>query len=247
MDKIKKNLDSYLITGLLVVAAFVIGMLFTEVRYLKKGVPSGASNVANTLPTDTAPLGGDTVNIDSLPPFDDTDHVRGDANAKITLIEYSDYECPFCKNFHDTMVQVLEEYDGQVNWVFRHYPLSFHPYAEPLAQASECVNKLGGNDAFWAFTDAFFARTEGTENGLTQEEIAAFAAEATGVNASEIESCLASDEFAQNIADEMAGGAAAGVSGTPGTILITEDGRSELISGALPFAQVQQIIEKYLE
>lgn len=246
MDKMKKNLDSYLVTGLLVAAAFVIGMLFTEVRYLKKGVPT--AGVAGTnVPTDTAPLGGDVVNLDNLAPVDDTDHLRGNPDAEITLIEYSDYECPFCKGFHDTMVQVLEEYDGKVNWVFRHYPLSFHQYAEPVAQAAECVNKLGGNDAFWAFTDAYFARTEATGTGFPQEDVPALAAEVAGVNASAVETCIASGEFKQNVADEMAGGAQAGVSGTPGTILVTKSGEAELISGALPYAQIQQIIDKYLE
>ncbi|MCD8484529.1 DsbA family protein [Candidatus Woesebacteria bacterium] len=163
------------------------------------------------------------------------------------MIEYSDYECPFCKNFHETMVQVMEEYDGQVRWVFRHYPLSFHEYAEPVAQASECVAELGGNDAFWAFTDAYFARTEATGTGFPQEDVAALAAEVAGVNAGAVQECIDSGKYADNIADEMAAGAAAGVSGTPGTILVTADGETELISGALPFTQVKTIIDGYLE
>lgn len=247
MEKIMKNLDSYLVTGLLVVGAFVIGMLFTEVRYLKKGVPT-AGTAGTNLPADPAgALGGDVVNTDSLIPVDDTDHVRGAADAPITLIEYSDYECPFCQNFHETLNQVMEEYDGQVKWVFRHYPLSFHQYAEPVAQAAECVAEIGGNDAFWAFTDAYFERTQANGTGFPQEDVPALAAEVAGVNASAVESCIESGKYATNVADEMAGGAAAGVTGTPGTILVTKDGETELISGALPYAQVQQIIEKYLK
>ncbi len=247
MEGLKKNLDTYLITGLLVVAAFVIGMLFTEVRYLKKGTPTvgtGGNVVADAgqpaAPAQEADLG-------SLPPVDESDHVRGAADAQITLIEYSDYECPFCTRFHSTMEQVLEEYDGQVRWVYRHYPLSFHPTAEPMAQISECVAELGGNDAFWTFTDEIFARFEEQGEALPVAEGAAFAAEVTGLSESAIQSCYDSGKYEQNIADEMAGGTAAGVSGTPGTILLTNDGEGELISGALPFAQVQQVIEKYLE
>ena len=86
-------------------------------------------------------------------PVSENEHIRGDKNAKISLIEYSDYECPYCKRFHDTPKQVLEEYEGKVNWVYRHFPLGFHATATPKAIASECVAELGGNDKFWEFSD----------------------------------------------------------------------------------------------
>ena len=89
-------------------------------------------------------------------PLTDADHVRGDRNAPIVMIEYSDYECPFCSRFHPTMKQVMQEYEGQIAWAYRHFPLSFHPYAQVLAEGSECVAELGGNDAFWEFTDAIY-------------------------------------------------------------------------------------------
>lgn len=84
----------------------------------------------------------------------DGDHIRGDANAPIKIIEYSDYECPFCSRVHPT-IQSLLSTNSDVAWIYRHLPLEqIHPMARPLAEASECAAELGGNDAFWAFTDA---------------------------------------------------------------------------------------------
>lgn len=87
----------------------------------------------------------------------ETDHILGDKSARVAIIEYSDYQCPFCHRVHPTYQQIMEEYDGKVMWVFRHFPLSFHPEAMPLAIASECVATLKGNDAFWKFTDDLMA------------------------------------------------------------------------------------------
>ena len=81
------------------------------------------------------------------------DHVRGSTKARLALIEYSDYECPFCRRVHPTYEQIMQEYDGKIVWVYRHFPLSFHQNAIPLATGAECAGELEGPDAFWEFTD----------------------------------------------------------------------------------------------
>jgi len=89
------------------------------------------------------------------------DHTRGDLGARIQVVEYSDFECPFCGRFHDTMKQVMSKYEesGDVAWTYRHFPLDqIHPQATPLALASECVADLGGNDKFWEFSDTMFGK-----------------------------------------------------------------------------------------
>ena len=88
----------------------------------------------------------------------DDDHIIGDKNAKVVIVEYSDTECPFCKVFHETLHQVVSEYDGKdVAWVFRHWPIpQLHPKAPKEAEALECAAELGGNDMFWKYTHKLF-------------------------------------------------------------------------------------------
>lgn len=97
-------------------------------------------------------LAGNVVPVDL-----NNDHIRGSKAAKIAIIEYSDYECPFCHAVHPTYQKLMSQYDGKVMWVYRHFPLSFHPEAMPLAVGAECANKLGGNDAYWEFSDKVMA------------------------------------------------------------------------------------------
>ena len=88
----------------------------------------------------------------------DSDHIRGNRNAQVLLIEYSDFECPFCIRFHPTAQQLKDEYGNDLAWVYRHYPLDqLHPYARPAAVASECVTEIGGEEAFWKFADEVFS------------------------------------------------------------------------------------------
>jgi protein-disulfide isomerase len=91
-----------------------------------------------------------------IPEVTDADYARGSSNPTVYLIEYSDFQCPYCKSFHPTAQQVIDTYDN-VAWVYRHFPLdAIHPLARPSAEASECVAELGGDDAFWKFADEIF-------------------------------------------------------------------------------------------
>jgi protein-disulfide isomerase len=241
-----KTLTQFMIGAVAFIAGFVGGSLWTENQLLKSGLGAGTGQPVAGAPAAADPKAA-TEALAKTPAVTDKDHIRGNKDAEITLIEYSDYECPFCNKFHPTMVKIMEEYGDKVAWVYRHYPLSFHPQAQISAEAAECVNKLGGNDVFWKYSDMLFetAAKEGGE-GLSEERLVE-AAGKVGVNSAEVQKCLDSGEMKTIVTTDFAGGRDAGISGTPGTILKTKDGKYELISGALPYEQVKLVIDKYLK
>ena len=172
---------------------------------------------------------------------DDNDYFKGDRNAEITLIEYSDFQCPFCTRHHPTMQALVDNNPGKVNWVYRHLPLrSIHPGAQKAAEAVECAGDLGGSDAFWTATDAIFDDTSLATNfaGL---------AERVNLDTATFVDCVESGKFADAVEADLASASAAGVRGTPGTIVYNnETEESSLVSGARGEADIQSIIDTLL-
>jgi len=181
-------------------------------------------------------------------PVTEDDHIRGNPNADIMIVEFSDYDCPFCKRFHEeTMMQVMNDYgaDGQIAWVYRHFPLEqLHPNAPKIAEASECVAKLGGNEAFWTFSDLVFGERS-INAGTDMTALPGFASQA-GVSESEFTACLESGEFTEQIAADIQEAIKAGARGTPYSILIAGD-RQVPINGAQPYANVKATIDAIIE
>lgn len=232
---------------LLVLAAFIIGLLYSKLQILQKGAATPQAQTGGNAGTAAPQQPPEPqANLDAMPKITDKDHIRGDKDADIVLVEYSDFECPFCQRFHPTMQQVMKEYGSKTAWVYRHFPLSFHANAQKEAEASECAAELGGNDVFWKYTDAIFARTTSNGTGFAIEKLAPLAKE-LGLNEQKFQQCLDSGKYTKHVQDDMAGGTAAGVNGTPGTIIIAKNGKKALISGALPFEQVKQQIDVLLK
>lgn len=244
INVVNNNFVVILLVGIAFVIGFFVGSLWTENQILKGNNARAGSQPTVAAEQQEAPEGPTQEQLAQVPQVTGSDHILGDQNAKIVLIEYSDYQCPYCGRFHPTIAKIAEEYGSDVAWVYRHYPLPFHPNAAPAAETAECMAKLGGNDAFWAYSDALFESNVLTGT-ITAADIETAISEA-GLDVATVQACVDSGEFKQFVSDQMAAASTAGVSGTPGTILVTSDGEYELISGALPYEQIKQIVENYL-
>lgn len=176
-------------------------------------------------------------------PVTKKDHIRGNPNAPIMIVEYSDYDCPFCKNFHETMMKIMDEYgkDGRVAWVYRHFPLvQLHPNAPKVAAASECVANLGGNDAFWKFSDLVFGQR--STNEPTNVAKLADYAEQAGVNKAKFTQCTDAGTYTDKIENDVAAALKTGARGTPYSIIIAGD-QQGVLNGAQPYSFVKQALD----
>lgn len=175
------------------------------------------------------------------------DHVYGSPDAPISLIVYADFECPFCKQFHTTPKDIADAYPGEVNVVYRHFPLPIHaPGARRQAEAAECAAELGGNQAFWGYADAIYDRTESNGAGFPQAGLAPLAAE-LGLDAARFQACLDDGRYVERVQEDVAEATQLGIDSTP-TVIVRQNrtGEVRLRSGALPIDVYTADIEAML-
>ena len=183
----------------------------------------------------------------NIKPIDETDYIRGNPNAPIVIVEYSDYDCPFCKQFHETMNQIMNEYGvgGKVAWVYRQFPIDqLHPNASRISKAALCVGEIGGNEAFWEFSDKIFAGR--SVNEPTNISKLSEYATSVGVDSTAYNACMESDRQAENVAESIADGASAGIQGTPNSFVIVGNQQAPL-EGAQPYVIVKQIVQNLID
>lgn len=224
-----------------VAAIALVGFLVMLGLYINQGETAGSDNskavAGNNLPAAAPGI--------QLQPVTEDDWVRGDRSAPISIIEFSDTECPFCKRHHPTLQRIVDEYDGQVNWVYRHLPLvSLHSKALREAEATECAGELAGNDGFWKYIDRLFEVTP-ANNGLDLAQLPEIAEE-VGLNRAKFEECLDSGKYALKVKDHISQAQAAGGRGTPYNIILVGDEKI-LVNGAVPFEQFKAIIDEVLK
>lgn len=228
--------NNNLLIVVLIVVSFFAGYLFFKVKSLEQ-------NKAATTQTQQQP---------QQPPQRPTElkinkpstdeHWRGEKDVRYVWVEYSDLECPFCKRIHPDMIKVLNEYKDKVAWVYRQFPLQFHPKAQKSAEATECANDLGGNDAFWKMADLIFEK-------MPEMELTTLPSLASqiGLNQSTFQQCLDGGKFEKKVKDQQAEGTKAGVQATPtGVIYDMKTGKTLLVEGALPYDSLKQSLDSFM-
>ncbi len=173
--------------------------------------------------------------IKTMPAQAEAAHIRGNKNAKVKLVEYSDFQCPFCERHYPTLKKILADYGDQVSLEYKHFPLnSIHPYAQKAAEASECASEQG---KFWEFHDKAFEN----QQNLNFDALKQWAADLK-LNTTRFNNCLDSGKYAAKVQAQEDEGVKLGVDGTPGTLI-----NGQLVSGALPYDAFKQIIDQQLQ
>jgi predicted DsbA family dithiol-disulfide isomerase len=151
------------------------------------------------------------------------EHILGDRDSEILIIEFSDTECPFCKSFHSTMHKIIDEFgDGRVAWAYRHFPLEgLHRKAKKEAIATECANELGGNDVFWTYVDEIYNVTP-SNDGLDEAQLPQIA-EDVGLDKTLFEECLNSGKYTKKIEDDIKNSRDLGGTGTPFSVMVLKE------------------------
>lgn len=254
ISKLNKNLKAYLsrifkaaisyrpksytpiLAVLLIIAAFLLGVLITKIQYLEKGqVYTGNTTGEESAVGNTGPQPGQKVDVETgiLPAL-------GEKQAKVTIIEFADFQCPFCKRlFDESILQIKKDYldTGKAKLYFRHFAF-LGEESNWAAEASECANEQG---QFWQYHDYLY-KNQGGENvgAFSKDNLKGFAA-ALGLNTSQFNTCLDSGKYTKAVQDDVSAGQTAGVTGTP-TLFIN----GIMLVGAEPYANIKAQVEKAL-
>ncbi|MBI2074291.1 MAG: DsbA family protein [Candidatus Levybacteria bacterium] len=244
MEKLFKHFFSTvqgsIIVGVLIVASFFIGLLYTKIQYLEKGGAVAATNsqpvaAAGDQPSlPSSPGGKVNVDVGHLP-------IKGNKDAKVTIVEFADFRCPFCERFFkDAETSLVKDYvdTGKVKYAFRHYAF-LGQQSVWAAQASECANEQG---KFWKFHEWLY-NNQAPESDLeyySKDNLVKYAAN-VDIDTNQFASCLNSDKYAKQVQDDLSEGQKAGVNGTP-TLFVN----GIPIVGAQPYSAFKTVIDQEL-
>jgi len=195
----------------------------------------------------------------ALPPVTAADHILGNPNAPIKIVEYSDPSCPYCKMFQATMLQIMQNYgaSGKVAWVYRQFPLNkpdqngniLHPNAGIQANAFECAASVGGNAGFWAYEKDWystFPQDGADETSIVDNQQIIQTAKDIKLDTNAFNNCVLGDKFASTINQMYASGLSLGIDGTPTSYIVTSTGQPIAIQGAQSYATLSAAIDAIL-
>jgi protein-disulfide isomerase len=232
----QKNSSPISIPAAIITAALIIGLaiIFT----LRPKTETGTIQQPTNTPPTSVPAEVATMR--------DSDHVRGDRNAEVIVIEYSDSDCEYCQMFHGVMQQALKDYDGKLAWVYRFYPLTRHPNAYAESIALSCVAELGSNDVFWSYLDKVMNIT--LDPGATSDKTLTSLAVQSGINTTMFTKCLKNTSIATDLDAQIAEAQSIGARGTPFSVAVNQKtGEQVVIPGAMPLENLKQVIDSLLK
>lgn len=245
-NELNKNLVAVCVTVILVAALVGGTILISKSKFMQSG--KSGNNIVAVNPPNNQPAGLVKVSIDD-------DAILGDKNAPITMIEFSDYECPFCKrHFDQVYAEIKSNYidTGKLKLVYRDFIAvpSHNPLATSEAMAAQCAKEQGGDLAYFKYHDEIFKRTTSNGNGLALTMLPVIAKE-LGLNAATLQKCLDSNKFKSEVEKDIVDARKAGVNGTP-TFFVgksSPDGIIDgtMIVGAQPFSAFKAIIDEALK
>ena len=213
------------------VGTFVFAVLFIIALFTGPFGGGGGGNVA-VQPTGSGNTAGTTGSIKV--PIEDNDPVLGDPDAGISIVEFSDFQCPFCARAHTGALAEMRTTDlfknGEINFIYKHFPLnSIHPFAQKAGEASECANRQGN---FWEYHDALFAN----QQALDTPSLKQYASQ-IGLDTNAFNKCLDGGEASAEVTKETSQATAAGGRGTPFFVVVNRDtGATQTVSGAVPWS-----------
>lgn len=240
--------NNVILSASIILAAVIIS---GTILYSKSDSSKGRTAAVIGQQPDVAPVGHQLGNQSKV--STDDDPILGNKSAPLTLVEFSDYECPFCKRSFDQLLPELKKNyidTGKLKLVYRDFPLSFHANAHKEAEAAECARNQGDDVTYFKFHDQIFTQTTSNGTGLALNQLSVIA-RSLGLNVSQFEQCLGSGKFKDEVNKDISDGTAAGVSGTPSWFIgqSNENGiiNSRLVVGAQPFSIFQVIIDAELK
>lgn len=219
--------------SLLICFIIILIYLFLRVSYLENRQKAFASLPQNVLQT---PRG-------TLEKIDRSDYVQGNPNASVTLIEYSDFECPSCQRMHPIFQKLIHQYGKNIRFVQRMFPLPQNKNAEKEAEAVLCAGQIGGEKAYWNYGDSIFKQTKGTEGGegFSLDRLVPLAKE-LGLNEKMLGTCLLNNTNAKTVQSQTVSGETAGVSQLPTLFILDKKNEITMIAGEQSLATLQVIL-----
>lgn len=215
--------------AIIIVAGLVIGLAIYSVR---------ASHV---LPT--------TGDVAALRPVSTADHIAGNPEAPVVVVEYSDIDCEYCKQFQESMEQIMTDYapKGSVAWVYRHFPLvAVHPNSAMHAEAAECVASLGSPDLFFRFIDALQQAAPSAAQFDPKGYGPIIAS--LGIPADQFQSCVDSNKFEKRVTDDYNNAIASGAAGAaPFSVILIKGHDPVPVSGSLPYTALKKVIDAAIQ